>query len=110
MQTLIVSLTSLIENYNSNTASFLRDCEDTNDHAYHLDIYINNLRKLVSMKVYQVATVLRDMFADAYTTSLLTPDQFKELETADRNGEDFAIVVRDKNETICILCKNEISW
>lgn len=109
MKTVTVSKADLIRNYTTAMIDIAldNDPEGMEDTAGSL---ARDLRNLFSAKRSNVVGTLRLMFSQGFTMMLLGPDQFDFLDAAERDEEDFCVQVTDEGETLCLICKSELSW
>ena len=110
MKTVTVQLNALIQNFSSSMIDFIGDHEDVLQIEDDTECFLRDLRNLMNPKRQMAATTLRRLFSDGYSMMLLPATEFDFLETAYNDGDEFSIVIKDGQETLCILCKNEIHW
>ena len=111
MKTVTVQLHQLVHNFSSAQCDYLLGHEDDPvDAEMNTDSFLKDLRNLLSPKQEAAITTLRRLFAEGFTMMMLPPDQFEVLELAYREGEDFCLVVKSGQDTLCILCAKELVW
>lgn len=112
MKTVTVQLTNLVSQFAAHQADFLLDCstDSPEDLEDNVELFIKDLRNLLSPKQSLVVSTVRRLFSEGFTMMLLAPLVFDVLETAHAEGEEISIVVRDGKDAVCILCQGEITW
>ena len=84
--------------------------EHDNEHEQELSMYFKDLRGLLSPSNHVVRDTLRRLFRDGTTMMMLSPLEFEFLEQASTNNEEFCVIVKDREDTLCILSMSEVTW
>jgi len=111
MKTVTVQLQTLITNFFASQSDYILDCgEWIGGNEDDIEQLLKDLRNLLNPKRGLVPCTLRRLFSEGFTMMMLTSDQFQFLETAVDQGDEFAVVVKNGKETLCILCEKELVW
>jgi hypothetical protein len=112
MKIVTVQLSSLISQFASHQTDFLFDCalDNPEEQEDNVEIFLKDLRNLLSPNRSLVVTTIRRLFFDGFTMMLLNSSAFNALEVAFAEGNEFSIVIRSGKEAVCILCQAEITW
>jgi hypothetical protein len=107
-----VQLHQLVSNFTASQTDYIlghddMDCHELEDNT---ESFLKDLRNLLNHRRGQVVPTLRRLFSEGFTMMMLPSEHFDVLETASRADEDFAVVVKDGSDTLCILCKAECQW
>lgn len=112
MKTVTVQLSSLVSQFAAHQTDFLFDCgkDDPESQEDNVELFIKDLRNLLSPKQSLVVSTVRRLFAEGFTMMLLAPSVYEVLEVAHAEGEEFSLIVRDGKDAVCILCQAELVW
>jgi hypothetical protein len=110
MKTATVQLSDLLAHFTACQTDYIRMIDDLDEREDAVDIFLRDLRNLMTGRRGAPVPTLRRLFSEGFTMMLLPVDQFDILDAANMADEDFCLVVKDGLETLCILAKNELSW
>ena len=110
MTTVTIQLENLITNFTACTIAHLFVVDDEDEHSDVRETYFRDLRGLTSSRIRDVASTIRRLFDGGFTSYLVTGIDFELLESNKQNDEEYSIVIKKNEETVCILCQNEVCW
>lgn len=111
MKQVTVQLHQLVSNFTAAQTDYILGHDmDAVEQEDNTELFLRDLRNLLIPARGQVVPTLRRLFSDGFTMMMMPPEHFDVLEEASKADEDFCIIVKEGQETLCILCKAEAQW